>query len=183
MAAEIIFPITAGMAAIAGEATASTDSILYISESGTVSISAEATASTDSILYISESGTVAISAEAEASSDPVFYIGMSGTAAISGEASALWQRWITLEGNAQINANVIYANRSIKSTTLSLTLQPGESVVIDSAQYIVTKGGDNAIGAHSGEWIDALDTEIAYIDVIPNTSTVNAQIKITPRYL
>lgn len=158
---EIIFPVTAG----------------------TATVTSQATAQTDPVLYLSESGTATITATAEASSDPVFYIGMSGTAAISGEAAALWQRWITLTGTAQINANVIYANRTIKSTTLSLTLQPGESVVIDSAQYIVTKGGDNAIGAHSGEWIDALDTEIAYIDVIPNTSTVSAQIEITPRYL
>lgn len=181
--ADIIFPVTTGNALITAVATASTNPVNFIIESATATITAQAGATTDPVFHIAESETAAIIGQAAGNSDPTFYIDGFGTASISGQAAALHQRWIELQGTAQIIASVVYANRYTKSTELILTLQPGESVVIDSEKYTVTKDGESVIGAHTGEWIDALNAETPNIDVKANASTVSAEIVYTPRYL
>ena len=156
--------------------------IIFPTTTGTAQITATAAASTNDVFFVSVAETASITAEAEARFASAFYIAESETAAIIGQAATRLQRWITMSGTAQITASVIYANRYTKDTVLSLTLQPGESVVIDSEKYTVTKGTANAIGAHTGEWIE-LNQETDAIDIRANTSMVSAEIEYSPRYL
>ena len=182
--ADIVFPIVTGNARIVSQQiSASTNPVFWITESGTGVINSEAEESIGSAFYIAVSDTAAISGEAAGSSNPVFHIIETGSESVSGEAAATWQRWIELAGFAQITASIVYANRYTKDTMLILTLQPGESVIIDSGKYTVTKGSVNAIGAHTGEWIDTLNYETANIDIRPNASTISAEIEYSPRYL
>ena len=156
--------------------------IIFPTVTANAQVTATASASVDPVYFIAGWETAAISAEAAATTLPAYYIAGWETAAISGDAAASWRRWLELDGTAQITASPVYANRQTKGTVLSLTLQPGESVVIDTERYTVTKGTANAIGAHTGDWIE-LNAETEAIDVRANASTVSAEIEYSPRYL
>ena len=145
-------------------------------------VTAEAAASIDRVYFIAGAEKAAVSAEAAADAYPAYYIATAETASISGQATASWQRWLELSETAQIIAAPVYANRHTKSTVLSLTLQPGESVILDTERYTVTKGDTNAISAHTGDWI-IFDGETEAIDIRANASTVSAEIEYSARYL
>lgn len=60
--------------------------------------------------------------------------------------------------------------RSEESFSLSITLAPGQSIVVDTENYTVTRSGVNVISSHSGAW-PQLQRNSAGLEVVANGPT------------
>ncbi len=68
---------------------------------------------------------------------------------------------------------------------LDITLLPGQTLIVDSDNYIVLLDGENRISCHSGDWIDELDrdTEAININAESGIAGMEADISYRSRYL
>lgn len=68
---------------------------------------------------------------------------------------------------------------------LEVSLAPGETIVIDSENFTVTKEGEDITYTHSGDWIDAIDrdTDAVALRIESGTSTLTTSIDYAERYL
>lgn len=68
---------------------------------------------------------------------------------------------------------------------LQITLQPGQRLIIDAANYNILLDGENMIHTHSGDWLDNLnrDTINIQIQAASGGSGLEASILYTERYL
>ena len=60
--------------------------------------------------------------------------------------------------------------RSEESFSLSITLAPGQSIVVDTENYTVTRSGVNVISSHSGAW-PQLQRGSAGLEIVANGPT------------
>jgi len=60
--------------------------------------------------------------------------------------------------------------RSEESFSLSITLAPGQSIVVDTENYTVTRSGVNVISSHSGAW-PQLQRNSAGLEIVANGPT------------
>lgn len=68
---------------------------------------------------------------------------------------------------------------------LTVTLKPGQTMVIDANTYNVWIDGENAVYTHSGDWLDELDrnTQNFVITAASGGKNISASILYTERYL
>lgn len=76
---------------------------------------------------------------------------------------------VMLLGTAEIGL------QAAEKFTLTVTLLPGEEIVVDTANYLVTIDGVNAMSAHSGAWPQLKRGSVS-IEVIANGATENKVI-------
>ena len=81
------------------------------------------------------------------------------------------------------SASVIILDQ--KTCKLTVTLKPGQKLLIDAENYTVLLDGENAIELQSGDWIDELDRETTDISILAATGTayLSASITYQERYL
>lgn len=81
------------------------------------------------------------------------------------------------------SASVILLDQKV--CKLTVTLEPGQKLIIDAANYTVLLDGENAIELQSGDWIDELDRETTDISILAATGTAYLTTSITyqERYL
>ena len=72
-----------------------------------------------------------------------------------------------------------------RTCVLTVTLRPGQKLILDSESYSVLLDGENAIELQSGDWIDELDRETTdiVIEAASGSSNLKASIIYTERYL
>ena len=71
-----------------------------------------------------------------------------------------------------------------QTLNLTLDLQPGESVIIDAAQYYVTyQNGVDTTDSASGDWLDDLSRKTREISIGYNRSAITTKIEYSERYL
>ena len=72
-----------------------------------------------------------------------------------------------------------------KTCLLTVTLQPGQKLIIDADSYTVLLDGANAIEVQGGDWIDELDRDTTDITVEAASGSSNMSISMiyTERYL
>ena len=81
------------------------------------------------------------------------------------------------------SASVIVLDQKV--CNLTVTLKPGQKLIIDAENYTVLLDGENAIELQSGDWIDELDRETTDISILAATGTayLSASITYQERYL
>ena len=82
-----------------------------------------------------------------------------------------------------VDAQVTTFEFDIGYATLTLTLAPGDTLVIDSDNFVVLLNGENAIHTHSGVWPE-LSRETYDVQVTSGTiADLETEILFTERYL
>ena len=81
------------------------------------------------------------------------------------------------------SASVVVLDQKV--CNLTVTLKPGQKLIIDAGNYTVLLDGENAIELQNGEWIDELDRETTDISILAATGTdyLTASITYQERYL
>lgn len=76
-------------------------------------------------------------------------------------------------------------NIDVKTCYLTVTLRPGQVLIIDANTYNVLLNGQNAIEIQSGDWIDELNrnTVDLKIEAASGSANLDATILYTERYL
>lgn len=76
-------------------------------------------------------------------------------------------------------------NNEILTCNIDVTLEPGETLIIDAATYNVWIDQVNAIYTHSGDWIDEIvrNTRSLVITAASGASNISAKIMYTERFL
>lgn len=73
----------------------------------------------------------------------------------------------------------------LKTCVLTLTLKPGQTLIVDANTYNVWIDGENAVYTHSGDWLDELDRNTQKFEITAGTNLrhLSASILYTERYL
>ena len=89
------------------------------------------------------------------------------------------------EGFELISASANLEAVDMKTTVLTVTLKPGERLIVDASSYNVLLNGENAVDIHSGDWIDELnrETQSIVISAAAGVANLSASILYTERYL
>lgn len=68
---------------------------------------------------------------------------------------------------------------------IDVTLEPGDLLVVDAANFSVLLNGENIVHLHSGDWLDALKRNTSAITIQAETGNGNlsAAIRYTEQYL
>lgn len=92
---------------------------------------------------------------------------------------------LDVTGYELVNESASVIDLDSKTCNLTVTLKPGQKLVIDASTYTVLLDGENAIELQSGDWIDELDRETTDISILAATGTANLTASITylERYL
>ena len=91
----------------------------------------------------------------------------------------------TAEGYELVAESASLVVLDTKTCMLTVTLAPGQQIIIDADSYTVLLDGENAIQLQSGDWIDELDRSTTNIDIKASSGVENLTGKIiyTERYL
>jgi len=89
------------------------------------------------------------------------------------------------EGYELVSESASLEAIDIKTCVLTLTLKPGQRLIIDANTYNVLLDGENAIDVQSGDWIDELSRETTDITIsaASGVGNLSASIVYTERYL
>ena len=90
-----------------------------------------------------------------------------------------------IEGYELVSNSASLENVEIKTCVLTLTLKPGQTLIVDAINYNILLDNENAIEIQSGDWIDELNrntTDIT-ISAAAGASNLSASILYTERYL
>lgn len=89
------------------------------------------------------------------------------------------------EGFELVSASVSAEAVETKTCFLTVTLKPGERLIIDANNYNVLLDGENAIHVQSGDWIDELIRNTTTLDITAASGGANlsASILYTERFL
>lgn len=89
------------------------------------------------------------------------------------------------DGYELVSASANLEAVDMKTAVLTVTLKPGERLIIDASTYNVLLNGKNAIEIHSGDWIDELnrETQSIVITAASGVGNLSASILYTERYL
>lgn len=89
------------------------------------------------------------------------------------------------DGYELVSATASLEAVDMKTTFLTVTLKPGERLIVDASTYNVLLNGENAIEIHSGDWIDELtrETQSIIISAAAGAADLSATILYTERYL
>lgn len=89
------------------------------------------------------------------------------------------------EGFELVSESASLEALELKTCTLTVTLKPGQRLIVDSSTYNILLDGENAIEIQSGDWIDELNRETTDIAITAASGVENltASILYTERYL
>lgn len=90
-----------------------------------------------------------------------------------------------VEGYELITESASLENVEQKTCVLTLTLRPGQTLIVDANNYNVLLNNQNAIEVQSGDWIDDLsrNTTDITISAASGMNNISATILYTERYL
>lgn len=90
-----------------------------------------------------------------------------------------------VEGYELVTESASLENVEQKICVLTLTLRPGQTLIVDANNYNVLLNNQNAIEVQSGEWIDDLsrNTTDITISAASGMNNISATILYTERYL
>lgn len=124
--------------------------------------------------YSKMAGSTGIALQGRAKAG-VHYCCMTGATGLRLTGRARSTRIMTVSNAAtgivfggQVNASL----RTLETFTISIPIAPGQTLIVDTANYIVTLGGENVIYAHSGDWPQIVRGSTA-IEVQSNGQTHN----------
>ena len=89
------------------------------------------------------------------------------------------------EGYELISESASLENLETRTCVLTLTLKPGQTLIVDANNYNVLLDNANAIDKQSGDWIDELNRNTTDIKITASSGVANlsASILYTERYL
>ena len=104
---------------------------------------------------------------------------ISNSAELSAEISPV------VSGYELVSESASIENVDMKTCVLTLTLKPGQTLIIDANNYNVLLDNQNAIEVQSGDWIDDLNRNTTDITISAASGLANlsASILYTERYL
>lgn len=90
-----------------------------------------------------------------------------------------------LEGYELVSNSASLENVELRTCVLTLTLAPGQTLIVDAINYNVLLDSQNAIEVQSGDWIDELNRNTTDITITAASGATNlsASILYTERYL
>lgn len=129
------------------------------------------------------SGTETIAINAALSAD--IYPGILGEEAINADIAAGAVIRTQPDGYELVSVTASLEAVDTKTSFLTVTLKPGERLIVDASTYNVLLNGENAIETHSGDWIDELtrETQTIIISAATGATDLAATILYTERYL
>ena len=112
-------------------------------------------------------------------------IDLTGHETISADVFPQFIQWTPGEGYELVSSLVHAESVAETVCDLTVTLNPGSTIVIDATNYNVLIDGENAIWVQSGEWLDNLNRETMSINIqaASGNDGLAATILYTERYL
>ena len=153
--------------------------ILYLRYAETVSAETDIAAED----YLSVISTETVSANTH--QDALIHPKTMFAEAINADTSLGSNIYCGAEGYELVSESASLEAREYRTCVLTLTLQPGQRLVIDAQNYNVLLDGENAIDTHSGDWLDELDRRTIDISITASAGVANldATILYTERFL
>lgn len=114
-----------------------------------------------------------------------FYAKADATEIVDANTALGAKIYPVVEGFELITESASLENITEKTCVLTVTLRPGQVLIVDANTYNVLLDNQNAIDIHSGDWIDELNrttTEIT-LSAASGLSNLSATMMYTERYL
>lgn len=141
---------------------------------GTEVISASAVTGKIVMLYLS--GAETVSASAVIGQD--LKLRLSGAEIVQSSARITQNVKLSAEGFELIGATASVASFEEKICILTVTLRPGQRLIVDANTYNIWLNGENAIYIHSGDWIDSLNRDTSELTIMAASGGANLSARL-----
>ena len=114
-----------------------------------------------------------------------YYAVINGNETVDADIAIGANFYAMAEGYELISESASLENIETKTCVLTLTLKPGQTLIVDANNYNVLLDSQNAINVQSGDWIDELNRNTTDITIRAASGSANlsATILYTERYL
>lgn len=117
--------------------------------------------------------------------DADIYPVIGGEEVIEAETSLGTKIYPIAEGYELVSESASLENIEMKTCVLTVTLKPGDILIVDANNYNVLLNSENAIDTQSGDWIDDMSRNTTDISITASAgmNNLDATILYTERYL